>query len=86
MVVAGVGWGLYSLAGKASGGESSGGEAAGPAVTTARAFARAAVVVVPLTALAATRLSATAFGLLLATVMIPWGSTSPFTTGSAVAR
>jgi drug/metabolite transporter (DMT)-like permease len=63
MTVAGIGWGLYSLAGKAPGGG-----ATGPAVMTTRAFTRAAVVVVPLTALAAASLSLTVHGLLLATI------------------
>jgi drug/metabolite transporter (DMT)-like permease len=63
MIVAGIGWGLYSLAGKPLDMERP-----GPAVTTAKAFTRAAVVVVPVTGVAAASLSVSAYGLLLATV------------------
>jgi drug/metabolite transporter (DMT)-like permease len=61
--LAGIGWGLYSLAGKASSSA-----APGPAVTTADAFARGAIVVVPLTTLGAASLSLSAYGVLLATI------------------
>ena len=57
MVVAGVGWGLYSLSGRS---------ASEPLLSTASNFHRAALVVVPLTALAWTRLSLSLDGALLA--------------------
>ena len=59
MVAAGVGWGLYSIAGKS---------AADPAVATADAFLRSALVVVPVTAIAWSLLAITPYGLLLATI------------------
>jgi drug/metabolite transporter (DMT)-like permease len=59
MVASGVGWGFYSIAGKGAG---------DPAVTTADAFWRAALVVVPAITLVFTLLSVTSYGLLLATV------------------
>lgn len=57
MVIAGVGWGLYTLAGRG---------ATNPALVTAGNFRRAAWVVVPLTALAWPALALTAEGVLLA--------------------
>lgn len=59
MLAAGVGWGLYSIAGKAGG---------DPTVTTADAFRRSAAIVVPATALALPYLSITPRGALLAAV------------------
>lgn len=59
MLAAGLGWGLYSIAGKRSG---------HPLGATAGAFGRSALVLVPLTALGWGALSATAEGLFLATV------------------
>ena len=57
MIVAGVSWGFYSIAGKSAG---------DPAVATADAFRRAAAIVVPVTALAYPYLSLTPRGALLA--------------------
>ncbi len=59
MLAAGVGWGLYSIAGK---------DARNPTVTTADAFRRAAMIVAPATALAFPYLSITLGGALLASV------------------
>lgn len=59
MLAAGLGWGLYSLAGKGAGDST---------VTTSNAFQRAAMIVVPATALALPYLSITPFGALVATV------------------
>jgi len=59
MVAAGVGWGFYSIVGKGAG---------DPAVTTADAFLRSALIVVPLTVMAWSLLSMTPYGLLLATI------------------
>ncbi len=58
MVVSGIGWGLYSIAGKG---------ADNPALVTATNFRRAALVVVPATALAWGQLSLSTSGILLAT-------------------
>ncbi len=59
MLVAGLGWGLYSLAGRAAG---------DPTATTAAAFQRAALAVVPATALAWPLLSITPAGVALAAI------------------
>ena len=59
MVAAGVGWGFYSIGGKGAG---------DPATTTADAFWRAALFVVPVTAVAYTALAITPYGVVLATI------------------
>lgn len=59
MLSAGLGWGLYSIAGKGAG---------EPTLVTADAFRRAAIVIVPLTALAFPALSITPRGALLAAI------------------
>ncbi len=62
MVLAGVGWGLYSVAGKSAG--QSGGN---PTVVTAANFRRAALVVVPLSVVAIPWMQLSLQGVLLAT-------------------